>query len=97
MSRDVEVTDYCSVTLQTRERTTTEKRPLEQYERKGYALGEGDRAKALDAAVALTASRWGPPFDTPYDEAGEWWIHGYEYAATAVENAIVEALTEGEQ
>lgn len=97
MSRNADVTDYCSVTLRTRDRQETDKTPLEQYERKGYALGDGPEAKALDAAVALTASRWGPPFDTPYDEAGEWWTYGYEFAATAVENAIVDALTEGEQ
>jgi hypothetical protein len=90
MSRNADVTDYCSVTLETADRGPSDKTPLEHYEPKGYARGDGPAAKALDAAVALTASRWGPPFSTPYDAAnGEWWIEAYWCATGAVERAIV--------
>jgi hypothetical protein len=93
MSRNADVTDYCSITLETVDRDATDKTPLEQYERKGYALGDGPDAKALDAAVALTASSWGPPFATPYDKAtGEWYVIAYNCACHAVERAIVDAL-----
>lgn len=93
MSRNADVTDYCSVTLETVDRDTTDKTPLEQYEPKGYALGDGPDAKALDAAVALTASRWGPPFATPADAAtGEWWFEAYDCATRAVERAIVDGV-----
>lgn len=70
--------------------------PLDQYDPRGYAspLGDGSEreTKALDAAVALTASRWGPPFATSPDDAGEWWFSAYECAALSVEDAIVDAL-----
>lgn len=92
------LSDYCSVRLRTEPRPDTDETPLEQYRRKGYAVGDGDEAKALDAAVALTASSWGPPFDTAHDdpEAGEWWFEAYEHACLAVESAIVDALTGGD-
>lgn len=88
--------NYCSVTVETREREPTDKTPLEQYTPRGYARGETAESLALDAATALTASRWGPPFGTHYTEAdGEWWTEAYECAARGVENAIVDALTGG--
>lgn len=71
-------------------------RPLDIYEHRGYAVNpEGeldDSTKALDAAIALTASRWGPPFNTPYISDAEWWIEGYQCAARSVEEQIVDAL-----
>lgn len=93
MSRNADVTDYCSVTLETREREPTNATPLERYDQRGYVGGDDDDAKALDAAAALTASRWGPPFDTAYGDADdEWWHAGYECACRTVEAAIVDAL-----
>ena len=73
----------------------TDTTPLDQYVRRGYAStarGSERETKALDAAVALTASRWGPPFATSPDDAGEWWFSAYDCAALAVEDAIVDAL-----
>ena len=73
----------------------TDTTPLDQYVSRGYAStarGSERETKALDAAVALTASRWGPPFATSPDDAGEWWFSAYECAALAVEDAIVDAL-----
>jgi hypothetical protein len=69
-------------------------RPLAQYEHAGYAWDDDpERHLALDAAVRLTASRWGPPFDTGIDEAdGEWWQEAYDCAVIAAETAIVDAL-----
>ena len=109
MSRNADVTDYCSVTLKSADRDPTDKTPLEQYRPRGYVAGvndalrvehgdDGDRngdpeAVALDAAVALTASRWGPPFATPADAAtGEWWFEAYDCATRAVERAIVDGV-----
>lgn len=89
------IADFCSVRLETRQREDTDATPLEQYERRAYATGDGERAKALDAAVALTASTWGPAFDTHHDDGGEWWVPAYECAADAVETAIVDALVGG--
>lgn len=71
--------------------------PLDQYEQAGYAYQVGDedprRAAARDAAVALTASRWGPPHDTPVCNRTDPWADlSYKTAAAAVEEAIVEAL-----
>lgn len=103
---NAKITDYCSVTLATKERDDTHKTPLEQYRPRGYVRGvkttDDPEEVALDAAVALTASSWGPPFDTTTDEAeqdapGEWWQLGYTTACHAVENAIVDAIMEGEQ
>lgn len=86
--------DYCSLTIRTEDRPATDRTPLEQYRPKGYVAGDGDRARALDAAVALTASSWGPPFATPASAAGQWWAAAYELAMEAVEWAIVDALLE---
>lgn len=83
--------DFCSLTIRTEDRPPTDETPLEQYQPKGYVIGDDDRARALDAAVALTASSWGPPFATP-PSAGEWWTPAYECAMEAVEWAIVDAL-----
>jgi len=71
------------------------RRPLAQYEHSGYALGGGsDERLALDAAVKLTASNWGPPFGTRPDEtSGGWGQEAYKCASGAVEHAIVDALT----
>jgi hypothetical protein len=96
MSRNTDITDYCSVTLETQGREPTDKTPLEQYGQGGYAYSsDGEEyTKALDAAVALTASGWGPPFATRCNDAdGEWWYEGYTCACHAVEWAIANALT----
>lgn len=73
--------------------------PLEQYEPHGYVRETAERTecetKALDAAVKLTASSWGPPFATAYDDAGVWWHPAYTAACRAVEDAIVDALVAG--
>jgi hypothetical protein len=70
--------------------------PLDQYEPHGYVRETAERTdrerKALDAAVKLTASSWGPPFATAYDDAGVWWHPAYTAACRAVEDAIVDAL-----
>ncbi|MCD2199758.1 hypothetical protein LPA44_07590 [Halobacterium sp. KA-4] len=105
MSRNADVTDYCSVTLETTDRDPTDKTPLEQYRPRGYVAGVNDalraehgddgdpRAVAFDAAVALTASSWGPPFATPHDKAtGEWWWEAYGCACHVVERAIVDGV-----
>jgi hypothetical protein len=94
MSQNAKITDYCSLTLETLDRDTTDKTPLERYQRKGYVTGKGPDTKARDAAVALIASNWGPPFATSHQDAtGEWFIEAYECACLAVEREIVDAVT----
>jgi hypothetical protein len=69
--------------------------PLDRYEPRGYVrTAEDANDLALDAAVALTASSWGPPFATaPHEAEGEWWESAYHAACGAVERAIVDSLT----
>lgn len=82
--------------MSTTQPTTSD--PLEEYEPKGYVRpyddedGRRDETDALDAAVWFTASNLGPPFDTPIDEAGEWWHDAYDCACKATEAAIVDAI-----
>jgi len=87
-----QVTDYCSLELRTQDREETDKTPLELYERKGYVMDDGKNAKATDAAVALTSSRWGPPFDSHIADC-DWGVPAYEAACRSVERQIVRALT----
>lgn len=95
------MSDYCSLTLDAVERDTTDTTPLEQYAYAGYARPAppsepvDDRVLARDAAVRLTASSWGPPFGTAYDDGGEWWYDAYDLACRAVEDAVVEAVVGG--
>ena len=87
------VADYCSLTLETREREATDETPLDQYRHKGYVQGDSREETALDAAVALTASSWGPPHDTEVcNETDPWGEESYRCACAAVEDAIAEAL-----
>ena len=89
-------TDYCSLTLETREREATDETPLDQYRHKGYVQGDSREETALDAAVALTASSWGPPHDTKIcNDTDPWGEESYRCACTAVEDAIAEALLDG--
>jgi hypothetical protein len=72
-------------------------RPLDQYDTRGYAIpvddeDPDDTVRAHDAAGALTASSWGPPFATAAEDGGAWWEPAYETAARGVERAIVNAL-----
>lgn len=69
--------------------------PLDRYEPRGYVrTAEDANDLALDAAVALTASSWGPPFATaPHEADGEWWESAYHAACGAVERAIVDSIT----
>ena len=88
------MSDYCSVVVESEQRPDSDATPLEQYQRRGYVHGDGDESKALDAAVALTASTWGPPMATSCDDAdGEWWMEACFCAAEAVEQAIVDGVT----
>jgi hypothetical protein len=94
MSRQADLSGICFGGAEPVERPNEgDGTPLERYARRGYVRGDGDGAKALDAAVALTASTWGPPFDSA-SEDGPWWREGYDAACEAVERAIVDALTE---
>ena len=89
-------TDYCSLTLETREREPTDETPLDQYRHKGYVQGDTREETALDAAVALTASSWGPPHDSEVcNDTDPWGEESYRCACTAVEDAIAEALLAG--
>jgi hypothetical protein len=94
MSRQADLSGICfGGAKPVKEPTESDGTPLERYARRGYVVGDGDDAKALDAAIALTASSWGPPFDSA-PEDGLWWREGYDAACRAVEGAIVDALTE---
>jgi hypothetical protein len=54
MSRNADVTDYCSVTLETADRDATDKTPLEQYGQGGYAYSsDGEEYTKYEASRVI--------------------------------------------